>query len=99
MAQTREFALSSLTSFKPSLDVRSSKYMWLGTDLVFEAFKFFVKETEFGTMQIHGYPYSAEGSTFIVEMHPDVWERADSMPVLGRSSHRSERRGLYRENS
>jgi anthraniloyl-CoA monooxygenase len=27
-------------------------------------------------MQIHGYPYDATGSTFIVEMHADVWERA-----------------------
>ena len=62
--------------FRPSLDVRKSKYMWLGTDLVFEAFKFFVKDTEHGVMQIHGYPYSDEGSTFIVEMHEDVWRRA-----------------------
>lgn len=62
--------------FGPTLDVRRSKYMWLGTDQVFEAFKFFVKTTEFGVMQVHGYPYSAEGSTFIVEMHPDVWQRA-----------------------
>ncbi|GAA3293210.1 bifunctional salicylyl-CoA 5-hydroxylase/oxidoreductase [Arthrobacter citreus] len=63
-------------SFKPSLDLRRSKYMWLGTDLVFEAFKFFVKDTEHGVMQIHGYPYSDEGSTFIVEMHEDVWRAA-----------------------
>ena len=63
-------------SFKPSLDPRVSKYMWLGTDQVFEAFKFFVKETDVGTMQIHGYPYSDEGSTFIVEMHEDVWRAA-----------------------
>ncbi|MEF9982579.1 MAG: bifunctional salicylyl-CoA 5-hydroxylase/oxidoreductase [Glutamicibacter sp.] len=63
-------------SFKPSLDPRTSKYMWLGTDQVFEAFKFFVKETNAGTMQIHGYPYSDEGSTFIVEMHEDVWRAA-----------------------
>lgn len=63
-------------SFKPSLDPRISKYMWLGTDQVFEAFKFFVKETDAGTMQIHGYPYSDEGSTFIVEMHEDVWRAA-----------------------
>ena len=63
-------------SFKPSLDVRPNKYMWLGTDLVFEAFQFFVKDTQWGTMQIHGYPYSDEGSTFIVEMHEDVWRAA-----------------------
>lgn len=63
-------------SFGPSLDPRPNKFMWLGTDQVFEAFKFFVKDTEYGTMQIHGYPYSDEGSTFIVEMSPDVWEAA-----------------------
>ncbi|MFC8040923.1 bifunctional salicylyl-CoA 5-hydroxylase/oxidoreductase [Paenarthrobacter sp. NPDC057355] len=63
-------------SFKPSLDPRTNKFMWLGTDQVFEAFKFFVKETEWGVMQIHGYPYSDEGSTFIVEMHQDVWHAA-----------------------
>jgi anthraniloyl-CoA monooxygenase len=63
-------------SFRPNLDPRTNKFMWLGTDLVFEAFKFFVKETEHGVMQIHGYSYSDEGSTFIVEMSPDVWEAA-----------------------
>ncbi|MFG2926340.1 bifunctional salicylyl-CoA 5-hydroxylase/oxidoreductase [Streptomyces sp. NPDC048305] len=62
--------------FRPSLDRRHNKYIWLGTDLVFEAFQFFVKQTEWGTMQIHGYPYSDQGSTFIVEMHEDVWRRA-----------------------
>jgi anthraniloyl-CoA monooxygenase len=62
--------------FGPTLDHRRNKYIWLGTDLVFEAFQFFVKETEWGTMQIHGYPFSEQGSTFIVEMHEDVWRRA-----------------------
>jgi anthraniloyl-CoA monooxygenase len=63
-------------TFKPTLDVRGNKYMWLGTDKVFEAFKFFVKETEWGVMQIHGYPYSDEGSTFIAEMSEKVWHAA-----------------------
>ena len=63
-------------TFKPSLDVRASKYMWLGTDKVFEAFTFIVKKTPYGVMQIHGYPYSDGGSTFIVEAHEDVWRRA-----------------------
>ena len=62
--------------FKPNLDTRHNKYIWFGTDLVFEAFQFFVKQTQWGTMQIHGYPYSDSGSTFIVEMHEDVWRRA-----------------------
>lgn len=62
--------------FKPSVDRRANKYIWLGTSEVFEAFKFFIKETEYGVMQVHGYPFSDQGSTFIVEMHEDVWRRA-----------------------
>ncbi|MCA0157451.1 bifunctional salicylyl-CoA 5-hydroxylase/oxidoreductase [Tsukamurella sp. M9C] len=62
--------------FEPDLDRRRCKYMWLGTDKVFEAFTFIVEDTEWGTMQIHGYPYSDQGSTFIVEMAEDVWLRA-----------------------
>lgn len=63
-------------SFGPSLDTRPNKFMWLGTDQVFEAFEFFIKDTPWGVMQVHGYPYSDGGSTFIVEMHEDVWRRA-----------------------
>ncbi|MGZ4605256.1 MAG: bifunctional salicylyl-CoA 5-hydroxylase/oxidoreductase [Blastococcus sp.] len=62
--------------FGPALDVRRNKYMWLGTDRVFEAFKFYVCETPYGVVQVHGYPYDAGHSTFIVEMHDDVWHRA-----------------------
>lgn len=62
--------------FGPDLDRRASKYMWLGTDRVFEAFTFAVLHTPHGIMQLHGYPYSATGSTFLVEMHEDVWRRA-----------------------
>src|SRR5206468_839335 len=56
-------------TFGPSLELRRCKYMWLGTDKVFDAFKFYVRETPYGVMQIHGYPYDANGSTFIVEMN------------------------------
>lgn len=69
--------------FSPHLDVRPNKYIWFGTDRVFEAFQFLVKRTEWGTMVIHGYPYSDAGSTFIVEMHEDVWRRAG----LDRTEH------------
>ncbi len=61
--------------FLPSLDVRRCRYMWLGTDKVFEAFTFDIRETEHGVMQMHGYPFDAHGSTFIIEMHDDVWRR------------------------
>jgi anthraniloyl-CoA monooxygenase len=63
-------------SFEPTLDQRACRYMWLGTDKVFEAFKFYIRETPFGVMQVHGYPFDAEGSTFIVEMNEEVWRAA-----------------------
>jgi anthraniloyl-CoA monooxygenase len=53
-----------------------SRYMWMGTDLVLEAFTFDVRETTHGVVQLHGYPYGEHGSTVIVEMHEDVWQRA-----------------------
>jgi anthraniloyl-CoA monooxygenase len=72
-------------TFRPELDVRGGKYMWLGTDLVFDAFTFHIAETPYGVMQIHGYPYDATGSTFIVEMNEQVWRAAgfDTGQVLG----------------
>jgi anthraniloyl-CoA monooxygenase len=63
-------------TFRPTLEVRRCKFMWLGTDLVFDAFKFYIVETPHGVMQIHGYPYDATGSTFIVEMNDSVWRGA-----------------------
>jgi anthraniloyl-CoA monooxygenase len=82
-------------TFHPTLESRRCKYIWLGTDLVFDAFKFHILDTPAGVMQIHGYPYSADASTFILEVHEDVWQRAgfaaiapDSLPP-GHSDERS----------
>jgi anthraniloyl-CoA monooxygenase len=82
-------------TFRPTLENRRCKYIWLGTDLVFDAFKFHILDTPAGVMQIHGYPYSADASTFILEIHEDVWQRAgfadiasDSLPP-GKSDERS----------
>ena len=71
-ATRRAFA----AAFEPSIETRRCKFMWLGTDRVFDAFKFYIAETQHGVMQVHGYPYDASGSTFIVEMNDAVWRRA-----------------------
>ncbi|HEX3825493.1 MAG TPA: bifunctional salicylyl-CoA 5-hydroxylase/oxidoreductase [Mycobacteriales bacterium] len=63
-------------AFGPTIRTHHNKYMWLGTDLVFEAFKFYILQTRYGVMQVHGYPYDSTGSTLIIEMHDDVWRRA-----------------------
>jgi anthraniloyl-CoA monooxygenase len=61
--------------FVPTLDRRQCRYMWLGTDAVYDAFKFFIAETEHGVVQAHAYPYDDRMSTFIVEMHERTWKR------------------------
>ena len=65
-----------LAHFGATEDWRSMKYIWLGTDTVYDAFKFFIKESEWGVMQVHAYPMDDQSSTFIVEMDEDVWRRA-----------------------
>ncbi len=63
-------------AFRPSIDRRHSKFMWLGTDLVFEAFTFHIVDTEWGTFQLHCYPFNETMSTFIVETDEATWRRA-----------------------
>ncbi|MBD0329999.1 MAG: FAD-dependent monooxygenase [Thermoleophilia bacterium] len=53
-----------------------SKYVWFGTDLVFDAFTFVFRETEHGLFNVHAYPYDERMSTFIVECPEPVWRAA-----------------------
>ena len=71
--------------FRPQLDARHARYMWLGTPLVFEAFKFFIAETDIGTVQAHAYPYSSSMSTFIVELEEGSWMRSGQVDSSERS--------------
>ncbi|MBT2422466.1 bifunctional salicylyl-CoA 5-hydroxylase/oxidoreductase [Streptomyces sp. ISL-22] len=63
-------------TFGPNLDERHCRYMWLATDKVFEAFTFIVAERDFGTLQVHAYPFDDSRSTFIVEIDEESWRRA-----------------------
>ena len=85
-------------TFRPDPDVRRCRYMWLGTSRVFEAFTFDVRETPWGVMQVHAYPYDATGSTFIVEMHDDVWRRAgfDALAAHGFAAGESDHASIAR---
>ena len=71
--------------FRPRVDLRHARYIWLGTPLVFEAFKFFIAETDIGTVQAHAYPYSESMSTFIVELSEDTWRRSGQVDSADRS--------------
>lgn len=63
-------------AFRPALDVHRTKFVWFGTDLVFDAFTFVFRENEHGLFQVHGYPFDGRTSTFIVECPEPTWRRA-----------------------
>ncbi len=83
-------------AFRPHLDARHARYMWLGTPQVFDAFKFFIAETDIGTVQAHGYPYSDSMSTFIVELEEGTWRRSGQVDSADRSwrSGESDEQGI-----
>jgi len=59
-----------------AVEPQGCKYVWFGTDLVFDAFTFIFKQTEFGLFQVHAYPFDEHMSTFIVDCPEPVWRRA-----------------------
>ena len=60
--------------FKPDIDVRACKYIWLGTKQRFDAaFTFIFKETEHGWIWAHAYQFDADTATFIIECSERTW--------------------------
>jgi anthraniloyl-CoA monooxygenase len=60
-------------AFAPDLQVRPNRYIWLGTNKLFDAFTFDFRKTEHGWFQAHIYKFDTETSTFIVETTEDTW--------------------------
>ncbi len=62
--------------FKPDIDIRICKFIWLGTHQKFnDAFTFIFENTEHGWMWIHAYQFDADTATVIVECTQDTWNR------------------------
>ena len=59
--------------FKPDIDVRKCRFIWLGTTRPFDAFTFAFERTEHGWFQIHAYQFSRDLSTVIVETRDETW--------------------------
>ena len=53
--------------FLPDIELRSNRYIWLGTAKVFDSFTFDFQHTEHGWFQAHIYKFDATHSTVIVE--------------------------------
>ncbi len=60
--------------FKPNIDVRKCRFIWLGTTQKFPAFTFAFEQTEHGWFQIHAYQFNDTLSTVIVETREETWK-------------------------
>jgi anthraniloyl-CoA monooxygenase len=60
-------------AFEPDLDVRTARYIWLGTTRLFDAFTFIFVETPGGVYQAHAYRFDTAHSAFIVECDERSW--------------------------
>lgn len=63
-------------TYRPDIDVRDCRFVWLGTHKLFDAFTFAFEKTEWGWFQAHAYRFDQDTSTFIVEAPERVWRAA-----------------------
>ena len=62
--------------FRPALDERPNRFVWLGTTRPFPAFTFYFKRDQHGLWRVHAYQYEQGRSTFIVEAAEATWRQA-----------------------
>ncbi|MEC7094855.1 MAG: bifunctional salicylyl-CoA 5-hydroxylase/oxidoreductase, partial [Pseudomonadota bacterium] len=61
--------------FRPEVDRRACKFVWLGTHQKFDdAFTFIFEETEHGWVWAHAYQFDSDTATFIVECSEATWD-------------------------
>ncbi len=60
--------------FQPDLVKRPNRYIWLGTNKLFDAFTFDFRKTDHGWFQAHIYKFDENTSTFIVETTEKAYE-------------------------
>ena len=61
-------------TYKPDVELRACRFVWLGTRKTFDAFTFAFEQTEHGWFAAHAYKFDDNTSTFIVETPEAVWK-------------------------
>ncbi|CAM3638365.1 bifunctional salicylyl-CoA 5-hydroxylase/oxidoreductase [Polaromonas hydrogenivorans] len=61
-------------TYRPDVELRNCRFVWLGTRKTFDAFTFAFEQTEHGWFAAHAYTFDATTSTFIVETPEAVWK-------------------------
>lgn len=62
--------------FQPEISVRPNKYIWYGTNQLFNALTLTVRKNNDGIFASHSYKFNKTTSTFVVECDPETWSRA-----------------------
>jgi anthraniloyl-CoA monooxygenase len=62
--------------FRPSVDLRENKFVWLGSTLPLPGFTYLFKENRCGIWIVHAYQYKQDASTIVVETAPETLARA-----------------------
>jgi anthraniloyl-CoA monooxygenase len=63
-------------AFRPAVDLRKCKFVWLGTHQKFDdAFTFIFEKTPKGWVWAHAYQFDPDTATFIVECTEETWAR------------------------
>ncbi|MFP4326682.1 MAG: bifunctional salicylyl-CoA 5-hydroxylase/oxidoreductase [Paracoccaceae bacterium] len=62
--------------FRPDIDMRLCKFIWLGTHQKFDdAFTFIFERTQHGWLWSHAYQFDDDTATFIVECTQETWDK------------------------
>ena len=62
-------------TFRPDIETRKCKFVWLGTHQKFDdAFTFIFEKTDHGWVWAHAYQFDDDTATFIVECSEQTWE-------------------------
>lgn len=64
------------SDFKPDIDVRKCKFIWLGSRQKFgDAFTFIFEKTRHGWVWVHAYQFDDDTATVIVECSNETWDK------------------------
>ncbi|MFN3347452.1 FAD-dependent monooxygenase [Pseudorhodoplanes sp.] len=64
------------TDFQAVVEPRINKWAWYGTRHRFDTVELIFEQTPYGIFIAHSYRYAPDFGTFVIECHPDTWQRA-----------------------
>ena len=61
--------------FCTKIEMKKNRFVWLGSTKPLDAFTYFFRTTEFGTIVAHSYQYEEGMSTWIFECSDETWQK------------------------